>query len=522
MQTPSGPIHFIEDQEIDFEKVLSTGPTLTLGKGVGWTAHWLAVEGVQPAVPQNPSPAELGAGPTAASTAVNGDGPAISAKPAIQSSATAGTMPLSPLTSSSVAVGGAGVAVKPLIKHVLSRELQLYYERLTTAILTPPSSANTQGEETSLDGDADADAEGDARTSAMDVDGDAQMTSTMSGKENGVSRTGTMGGASTSLEDFARRSSGNLVRDAALASLRGDPGLHQLVPYLMQWVGERISYGVLDVELLSSMMMVVHSLLANPHLHITPYVSASAFRVFLLPLMSRSLQLHQLVPSVLSGLLTASVSPIAGSNKESTRRMSSYQLRCHAGSLLAYITNTYSTAYPSLRTRIVATLLRALLAGTRKYIDPDSEGQPPKTGADAVAEAEAKQRSPVESAGTKLGAVIGLRRMGTAVVRTFLLTETGIQEPEKAKNPLYLLGRWLEDHSPDDQDALWLVREVKAAAYSLTAPLLPAGRSVEQEEEMLEENYGTYWLGQLGDDIRARKGLLSVREEAAQPTGAVS
>src|ERR1700720_4553076 len=41
------PVYFGEDEEIDFDRVLRE-EKITLPKGVNWTAHWLAVEGVQP------------------------------------------------------------------------------------------------------------------------------------------------------------------------------------------------------------------------------------------------------------------------------------------------------------------------------------------------------------------------------------------------------------------------------------------------------------------------------------------
>lgn len=63
--------------------------------------------------------------------------------------------------------------ITPLVKHVLSRELQLYFTRLTEAL-------------------------------------------------------GTTGG-------------GGDMREAALGSVRSDPGLHQLVPYLVGWGGEQVS-----------------------------------------------------------------------------------------------------------------------------------------------------------------------------------------------------------------------------------------------------------------------------------------
>jgi len=49
----AGPVYFVEDEEIDFDRVLRE-EKIALPKGVTWTAHWLAVEGVQPLIPENP------------------------------------------------------------------------------------------------------------------------------------------------------------------------------------------------------------------------------------------------------------------------------------------------------------------------------------------------------------------------------------------------------------------------------------------------------------------------------------
>ena len=47
----AGSVYFIEDEEIEFDRVLRE-EKLTMPKGVSWTAHWLAVEGVQPLIPE--------------------------------------------------------------------------------------------------------------------------------------------------------------------------------------------------------------------------------------------------------------------------------------------------------------------------------------------------------------------------------------------------------------------------------------------------------------------------------------
>jgi transcription initiation factor TFIID subunit 6 len=103
--TPSaGTVYFVEDEEIDFDRVLKE-EKLQLPPGVRWTAHWLAVEGVQPLIPENPPavPREDTAGP---STRPNGAAPSVRQQ---QQNA--------------------------LVKQVLSRELQLYYSRLTASLL---------------------------------------------------------------------------------------------------------------------------------------------------------------------------------------------------------------------------------------------------------------------------------------------------------------------------------------------------------------------------------------------------
>ncbi|KAF8998570.1 TATA box binding protein associated factor-domain-containing protein [Cyathus striatus] len=120
--TSAGPVYFVEDEEIDFDRVLRE-EKIALPKGVSWTAHWLAVEGVQPLIPENPPSIPRDEGKE-------------------------GTM--------GVVVNGAGVngALSPssktqqqqqqLVKQVLSRELQLYYARLTSALLPPSTNDFTK------------------------------------------------------------------------------------------------------------------------------------------------------------------------------------------------------------------------------------------------------------------------------------------------------------------------------------------------------------------------------------------
>ncbi|KAF9525550.1 transcription initiation factor TFIID complex 60 kDa subunit, partial [Crepidotus variabilis] len=129
----AGPVFFIEDEEIDFDRVLRE-EKVALPKGVSWTAHWLAVEGVQPLIPENPPAIPRDVDEKNADTSkVNGIGATINGT----------SLPLG--LAANLPGAKKGPTQHPnqqnqqLVKQVLSRELQLYYARLTGSLL-PPSS----------------------------------------------------------------------------------------------------------------------------------------------------------------------------------------------------------------------------------------------------------------------------------------------------------------------------------------------------------------------------------------------
>ena len=114
---------------------------------------------------------------------------------------------------SQTAATSGDIDVRPLVKHVLSRELQLYFDRVTAAA----------------------------------VDAEATM------------------------------------REAALASLRSDTGLGGLIPYLVQWVAERVAHGLHDTAGLDMMLSVLHAMAENLTLYIEPYVCLLPFEARLSP-----------------------------------------------------------------------------------------------------------------------------------------------------------------------------------------------------------------------------------------------
>lgn len=155
-------IYYVGDEEVDFDTILNK-PLPRVPLDVTFTAHWLAIEGVQPAIPQNPTPSGTFTFQIVlliemlSILTYN-----IDAKSDLLSKRLK--------TNGTNAGGNDQVDVKPLVKHVLSKELQLYYERITEAVVS---------EEERL-------------------------------------------------------------RFQAYESLRSDPGLHQLLPYFVQFIVEKV------------------------------------------------------------------------------------------------------------------------------------------------------------------------------------------------------------------------------------------------------------------------------------------
>lgn len=100
--------------------------------------------------------------------------------------------------------GNQNSAVRPLVKHILSKELQLYFEKVCSAFLDESS------------------------------------------------------------EEY---------RTSAYSSLREDPGLHQLVPYFVQFISEKVTHSLKDIFVLTQVMHVTEALIQNKFLYVDPYVS---------------------------------------------------------------------------------------------------------------------------------------------------------------------------------------------------------------------------------------------------------
>ncbi|KAJ2784691.1 histone H4-like TAF Taf6, SAGA complex subunit [Coemansia javaensis] len=101
-------VYYVDDEQIDLDTLLEE-PLPSAPPEIVYTAHWLAIEGVQPRIQQNPAPAE-------------------------EDESAAGE----PAAKRPARVQRAdGVETIPLVKHVLSKELQLYYECITESLQSP-------------------------------------------------------------------------------------------------------------------------------------------------------------------------------------------------------------------------------------------------------------------------------------------------------------------------------------------------------------------------------------------------
>lgn len=190
---PNTGLFYVPNEELDIEAILQE-PLPKAPQPMCLTSHWLAIDGVQPQIPQNPTIVDRNAigepvkDAPVATTAAN--------KKDLQEDA----------------------EIKPLVKHVLSKELQLYYDTLISDL---------------LDGSA---------------------------------------------EGLTEYSAGAL---SAIAALKNDAGIQQLLPYFIQFVAETVPKSLASGLRLRMTMDVVCSLLHNEHLFIEPY-------------------LHQLMPPLLT------------------------------------------------------------------------------------------------------------------------------------------------------------------------------------------------------------------------------
>ena len=297
-------LYYIDNHEIEFEKLINQ-ELPSVPRQTTFTAHWLAIEGVQPMIPQNPLPSEIKSLPPI----IRGATSSILGNDILNSG-------FSNENSVKDAPNGADagaknkkltekeVEVKPLVKHVLSKELKLYFDKVVEVLIS------TDPEKESL-------------------------------------------------------------KYAAINSLKNHPGLHQLVPYFIQFVAEQITNQLRNIDILSTMLEVISALADNKTIFLDPYV-------------------HALMPCILTLLLAKRIGPIIKDNSSNEVLKNQLAVREFAAILLEHIIKVYGSSYSTLKPRVTRTLLRALLDSSKPI-------------------------------GTHYGALLGLKNMGNEVVKLVLI-----------------------------------------------------------------------------------------------------
>ncbi|KAK5960668.1 TATA-binding protein-associated factor TAF6 PWA37_002099 [Arxiozyma heterogenica] len=242
-------IYYLNEEEIDFDKLINE-PLPAVPRLPTFTTHWLAIEGVQPNIIQNPNLNEIRTTipPTtrgAIVTALNDN--------SIQTVSNNTTSNAKNAThnannqSLTYVKPGQNIEVKPLVKHVLSKELQIYFDKIINVLTTKEQPENSE--------------------------------------------------ANDKLQH---------MKAAALTSLKTDSGLHQLVPYFIQFIAEQITHNLSDLNLLTTILEMIYSLLSNQSIFLEPYI-------------------HSLMPSILTLLLAKKLggSPDISKNRNNTSNFKS-------------------------------------------------------------------------------------------------------------------------------------------------------------------------------------------------------
>ncbi|POS87804.1 hypothetical protein EPUL_000271 [Erysiphe pulchra] len=335
------PLFYIEDEEVDFEKLINA-PLPKVPRDITFTAHWLAVEGVQPSIPQNPSTAE------ARATELLPKGP--SANPSL-----------------SALAGNENVTFKPLVKHIVSKELILYFNKVKSAILDESSEQEVL-----------------------------------------------------------------VLRKAAFESVRSDPGLHQLVPYFVQFISEKVTHSLNNIFVLQQMMELVQAMIDSKSLYIDPYATS-------------------LAPPVLTCLVGRN---IGGTIMDGTKAQ--FQLRDIAASLIGQIAKKFSKSSTELRARLARTCVKVFL-------------------------------DPVRTLGELYGAINGITSVGgPSAIATLVLPNLKAWE--------YILIKAQNERGPDDNSIKMLLAAIIKAVTTLTDDCSPFAHGISDnstEEDEVKEYLGT-------------------------------
>mmetsp|Transcript_40187 Transcript_40187/g.89167 ORF Transcript_40187/g.89167 Transcript_40187/m.89167 type:complete len:753 (+) Transcript_40187:85-2343(+) len=305
-------VYFVQDRELSFEQVVDA-PLQRPPLEVGMVPHWLFINGVQPVIPENallekPGGKRVKPMPGPEAVPVKPAAAAATPEPAKAIKQEAAAKAAGAVSAAALATSEGAVHVQQPVQHVLSKELQLYFDKVVTC-LKQTSAAPTLSSQPGNHAAAAA----ALRPGAVAVPGPAGP------------------GAAASQELEARQR-------AMLASLASDAGLQPLAPYFTKFIADEVAAGLKSVPLLHMLLRLVHSLLLNPHMQLEYYI-------------------HQLLPPI----LTCMVAKTIGAHPLEDH----WSVRDAAARLVQLVCTRYGQPYYNVQPRISKTLLKAFLDATK-------------------------------------------------------------------------------------------------------------------------------------------------------------
>lgn len=128
------------------------------------------------------------------------------------------------------------------------------------------------------------------------------------------------------------------LRAAALESVKSDPGIHQLVPYFVNFIGSEVTHHMDDLFVLRRMMELTDAMVENPEIYLEPYASPLSAPV-----------------------ITCLLGRKLGNENGQDWLNEVYLLREFSASLIGRICTKYATSNKALRPKTTRTCLKHFL-----------------------------------------------------------------------------------------------------------------------------------------------------------------